>query len=327
MKLSELRKLLQTLPPDFDPIDPLQRETYLRQAGLDSSTLYQELEMESPYADTHQDISFDNAHISLHSHDFYELLYCCNSCDVEYLVGAERYRLRKGDIILVPPGISHRPLLPEHMTQPYKRIVLWLSTEFVEGLIRTFPAAFDSLQRYPVLLRTADTQWEFLGSLFTSGLQAAESGDPEWQMLLVGNTMILLAQIRRAFLDRGHALQAEKPELLDRVMAYIEANLSQKITLADVARQFFVSESTISQTFRKKMGVSFYRCVTQRRLITAKQQILAGHSLEAVSEETGFKDYSTFYRAFKQEFGISPRQYRTISFSSAGQKDYKNELF
>ena len=55
-----------------------------------------------------------------------------------------------------------------------------------------------------------------------------------------------------------------------------------------------------------------YRYVTQRRLIAAKTLIEKGQRLEAVAAQTGFTDYSGFYRAFKQEFGISPRQYRVL---------------
>lgn len=119
-------------------------------------------------------------------------------------------------------------------------------------------------------------------------------------------------------------LQAEKPDMLERVMAYIEANLSGRITLADTARHFYVSESTISQLFSKKMGVSFYRAVTQRRLISAKRLILEALPMETVAGRAGFSDYSTFYRAFKQEYGISPRQYRNLYLSphrSAGGED------
>ncbi|MBR6790820.1 MAG: helix-turn-helix domain-containing protein [Oscillospiraceae bacterium] len=107
-------------------------------------------------------------------------------------------------------------------------------------------------------------------------------------------------------------LTALVPDLLERAMAYIEKNLSRKISLAETAQHFYVSESTVSQIFRKKMGVSFYRCVTQRRLIAAKRLIPEAHNMEEVAEQTGFSDYSSFYRAFKQEYGISPRQYRIL---------------
>ena len=44
----------------------------------------------------------------------------------------------------------------------------------------------------------------------------------------------------------------------------------------------------------------------------AKTLIEKGHLLETVEAEAGFHDYSGFYRAFRQEYGISPRQYRSL---------------
>lgn len=48
------------------------------------------------------------------------------------------------------------------------------------------------------------------------------------------------------------------------------------------------------------------------RLIAAKALIQEGALLETVGQDVGFADYSTFYRAFKKEYGISPRQYRRL---------------
>jgi len=282
---------------------------HLRSIGFEPGTFYQELEMTSRYVDTHQDISISNSGVSLHSHTFYEILCCQNTCDVEYLVGAERYRLQKGDIVIIPPGVSHRPLLPEHMTEPYRRDVLWLSQEFAATMPHFLPE--------PRLLRTAGTQWEFLGDLFRNGVRESEQQRLGWEEAVLGNSIQILVYISRALDDRTAApLRVVQPELLDRVLAYVEEHLDQKITLADVAKHFWVSQSTISQTFRNKMGVSFYRCVTQRRLIAAKTLILQGMPLEQVNEKVGFTDYSTFYRAFKQEFGIAPRQFRKLQEAS-----------
>ena len=99
---------------------------------------------------------------------------------------------------------------------------------------------------------------------------------------------------------------------MDKVLGYVEKHYVEKLTLGDIAGRFYVSESTISQTFRKKMGVSFYRWVTQRRLIAAKLLIEEGKLMEEVAETVGFADYSTFYRAFRQEYGISPRQFSKL---------------
>lgn len=310
MKLNELRQLAAWGSKPVSQRDQQEYLDILRSLELDSGNFYQELEMSSRYVNTHQDVSFSNTTVQLHSHAFYELLCCQSNCGVEYLVGSERYRLQKGDIVIVAPGVSHRPILPENMASPYRRDVLWISEEFASLMPRLSPDLLDDQMRPTNLVRTAGTKWDNLAELFHYGVQESEGGQLGWELTVMGNTMQLMALLNRAIRDgSARPLRAEKPELLDRVMAYIEQHLSEKITLGDIARQFYVSESTISHVFRQKLGVSFYRCVTQRRLISAKTLIEQGQPLEAVSRAVGFTDYSTFYRAFKQEYGISPRQY------------------
>ena len=282
----------------------------LKERGIDPNNLYQELEMSSRYINTHRDTSYSNAMVSLHSHDYYEILYCRTSVGVEYLIGSDRYRLQKGDIILVPPGISHRPIFPENMIGPYERDVLWISNDFMDNLLRMFPDNAVDSQNRSVPIRTAGTRWEFLGDLFNLGVQEELEQRPGWEAALMGNTLTIFANMKRIYMERSAGtMKAEKPELQDRITAYVEKHYATHITVDELARQFYVSNSTISHLFKQKMGVSLYRYITQRRLIAAKSLISQKVPLEEISQKVGFSDYSTFYRAFKQEFGISPRQF------------------
>lgn len=97
---------------------------------------------------------------------------------------------------------------------------------------------------------------------------------------------------------------------MDELISYIEDHLAEKISLKSAAARFYISERTVSRLFQEKMDVSFYRYVTQRRLIAAKVLILNGEPLEQIGEKVGFSDYSSFFRAFKQAFSISPKQFR-----------------
>ena len=285
-------------------------QEHLRSLGIDPANLYQELEMSSRYVNTHRDTSFSNATVSLHSHSYLEIIYCRTASGVEYLVGADRYRLQRGDIVLVPPGVSHRPILPERMAEPYVRDVLWISTEFMKNIMEMFPDPGAALRDHSVPIRTAGTRWEFLGDLFRSGVREEEERRPGWEAAVMGNTLMIFANLKRAYIERSTGdMRAEQPELLDRIAAHIEKNYAEHITVSDLARQFYVSNSTISHLFKQKMGVSLYRYITQRRLIAAKTLILSGAQMEDVAHEVGFTDYSTFYRAFRQEYGISPRQF------------------
>lgn len=312
MKLSIIRDLSRRFPQPTTQEEMLKIQETLRSEGIDFQNVYQELEMSDPFVETHRDMSFSNAQLNLHSHTFYELLYCCNDCGAEYLVGADRYRLQKGDIIFVPPGISHRPLLTEPLSEPYERYVLWISKDFVDMFVENFSIGTEQVS-YGTLLRTGGTKWEVLGGYFRRGVWEAENQAAGWRAAVIGNTITLLTLMGRSIQERtAPVLKAEKPDLLNEVLAYIELHLDEKITLEETAKHFYVSVSTITQLFRQKMGTSFYRCVTQQRLIAAKTCISQGMTLEDVSRAVGFADYSSFYRAFKKEYGITPRQYTQL---------------
>ncbi len=286
-------------------IDPVPTEIKLPAEGV-SVNLYQDLEMSYRYVQTHSDISCAGSVIPPHSHTFFELLLCRNSCGVEYLLGAERFRIQAGDMIVIPAGVSHCPLMGS-LTEPYRRDVLWISVPFLESTVQYFSKAQCS---EPRLFRTAGTRWEYLCDMFHNGVAEASVRDDGWELALIGNTLELLTNLIRASYDHpAVTVPRKKTELLDRVVAYIQNNLADKITLADTAQRFYVSESTISHAFQKELGVSFYRFVTQCRLIAAKQQILQGVPIETVSHQVGFSCYSAFYRAFRQEYGISPKQF------------------
>ena len=320
MKLDALQKLANSVP-NFQSAQAQELlQSQLRDMGLNPNMLYQELEMSSAYVDTHRDQTYSNAHMQLHSHTFYEMLCCCNSCGAEYLVGSERYRLQEGDIIFIPPGVSHRPLLPTNMAEPYTRYVVWMSTEFVQWYGSLYPQPFAEKQANITMLHTSGAQWEQLRNLFRLGVQEAQQQKDGWEAAVIGNTMMLLTAIKRAA-DEQSALQikAEKPELLDRITAYIETHYAQSISAENLGRLFFVSSSTVSHLFKQKLGVSFYCYATQRRLIAAKSLIEKGILLENVAAQTGFSDYSGFFRAFKREYGISPRQYRALQ--ETGEKN------
>ena len=312
MKLDDVRKLAVM---DFPQTPEAQQKIheFLLSIGIDPSNLYQELEMSSQFVNTHRDTTYTSQIVSLHSHTYMEILYCHTGAGVEYLVGSDRYKLQQGDIIVLAPGVSHRPIMPEVMPEPYIRDVLWVNADFLDSLESVFPRASVSSQERSALIRTQDTQWAFLAELFQAGVQEEEQKKVGWEAVVLGNTLKILAYLDRAYSDcSAGILKAEKPELLDKVTAYIEEHYAEYITINELAHKFYVSSSTISHLFKQKMGLSIYQYVTQRRLISAKNLISKGIPMEQISARVGFSDYSAFYRAFKQEYGISPRQYRNL---------------
>ena len=97
--------------------------------------------------------------------------------------------------------------------------------------------------------------------------------------------------------------------MINSLIEYINENLDRKLSLDEVAARFYISRGTVNKLFRESMGSSFYRYVTQRRLALARALINEGKSMKNAGLRCGFSDYSTFYKAFKKEYGISPREF------------------
>ncbi|MBO5144050.1 MAG: AraC family transcriptional regulator [Lachnospiraceae bacterium] len=58
-----------------------------------------------------------------------------------------------------------------------------------------------------------------------------------------------------------------------------------------------------------------------KRLQACRSAILSGASITYIYELYGFRDYSAFFRAFKKEYGISPKEYRDISQASLSAQE------
>lgn len=110
--------------------------------------------------------------------------------------------------------------------------------------------------------------------------------------------------------NRTQSADSQHGGLLEQISDYAQAHLAEKVTLKELSERFDVSVSTITQTFQRKAGVSFHRYLTEHRIEKAAELIRSGISLEKAGQMVGYMDHSSFYRAFRQIRGLSPREYR-----------------
>lgn len=99
-------------------------------------------------------------------------------------------------------------------------------------------------------------------------------------------------------------LQA-KGELLSRVRQLIQVNLQAGVSIEQVCQTLHVSRPTLYRRLKQE-GTSFTELVAGVRKDLAYKQIQQGVAVAMVSEGLGFKDVSTFHRAFKRWFNQSP---------------------
>ncbi|QMV64841.1 AraC family transcriptional regulator ligand-binding domain-containing protein [Pseudomonas berkeleyensis] len=123
-----------------------------------------------------------------------------------------------------------------------------------------------------------------------------------------GASSYLKQIVEQRALQRFEQLQA-KHELLARVRQLIQTDLQQGVSIEKVCRKLHVSRPTLYRRLKQE-GTSFTQLVGDVRKQLAFQQIRQGLPVAQVSDDLGFKDVSTFHRAFKRWFNQSPGEYR-----------------
>ena len=251
--------------------------------------------------------------VELHHHDFYEV-YFFLSGSVTYIIESRKYQMKPGDVLLISPLELHQPVI-QPGKEPYERVVLWVNRNFLKELsseATDLTACFDlESPRHANLLRldavTARRLQDMADVLINERAARNFGWDLNSQALLVRIFVELNRQLMEA--PAGFEVPEESGGIISEVLRYINENFNNEISLDSLSDHFFISKYHLSREFKRSVGTSVYRYIIQKRLIMAKQKMLAGMSPTDVYCNCGFGDYANFYRAFRSEYGISPKEF------------------
>lgn len=130
---------------------------------------------------------------------------------------------------------------------------------------------------------------------------------------VAGATMQLLALLQTHFLVE-EAQPTHQEATMDRlkpILDYIHHHWNESISLGEIAQRNFLSAGYLSRFFQKHLHVSFSQYVRELRLRYAAQQLTEGtDSITHIAYACGFGTPGVFIEAFRQQYGITPKQYR-----------------
>ena len=92
------------------------------------------------------------------------------------------------------------------------------------------------------------------------------------------------------------------------MIRYLNEHICETITLEQLSSRFFISRHYINRIFRRATGTTVMQYVIYKRLALAQQMILRGKPSTQAAAESGFGDYSVFYRAYRKIYGHSPAE-------------------
>jgi len=246
-----------------------------------------------------------NQNFQLHCHDQYEILLFLEG-DAKYIVEEKTYSLEPGDIIVIRKHEMHR--IFHNSPTRYHRSILMVSPEFFkyyhcqdyeEQFLHPHPGTDNKIAAE--IVRSSGLYDAFMRYKKYSEDYSLDRKSP----ILIATIIEILYLINKT---TGFVSSDFPNEPIKSILTHLNNHYTEDITLDMLAGQFFLSKYYLCRAFRKATGLTIHQYITRKRLTFVRELKDEGKSIGEAAMLAGFQDYSSFYRAYQKEYGLSPRE-------------------
>ena len=244
---------------------------------------------------------------ALHVHNFYEIYFFLEG-DVSYLVEGQKYTPAPNSILLLAPHVFHGVKVNSEKT--YRRFSLHFNPEVLSlerraYLLSMFPSSkrqstqniyFENVDKYAL--------FTYFHTLKEYALQDEETK----QHLFPIGIEAILSQLLYMCKQKTQPSQSLSSDTVTQIIWYLNQHLKEDVSLDELSERFFISKHHLNKIFRKATGTTVFDYLIHKRIIAAQQLLINGASAQTAAIESGFKDYSSFYRSYTRILGHSPIQ-------------------
>ena len=246
-----------------------------------------------------------------HYHDFNKIIIFISG-NINYTIEGKSYVLQPYDILLVNEGEIHRPSVLDNSA--YERIIIYVSPQF----LNTFSEEEYDLnycfsrakQEHSNVLRIHSMEKSKLYQVcqeLEHSFSDHAFGKELYQKILFLEFMIQLN--RTAIMNHINYLDSAKDNTkLVQILDYINEHLGEEISIDSLSAKFYLSRYYLMHFFKEETGYTIGNYITEKRLLLAKNLVQNGSSVTEACFQSGFKNYSTFSRAFKKAFNTIPKK-------------------
>lgn len=240
-----------------------------------------------------------------HSHNFWELVYIKKENDdpFEMICLGQNFTCERNTLFLIPPNVPH--LFRNYGREPAKNLYI--------GFSYTFSPAKKLRTDMPVIIGTDHAEVIGILSLLN---EFSELAPEEIMDVLDQKRLDVMREVVSVFHmvlsddERYAASNSHRNILLcNKVKDYIMQNLNRRISVDELARQFYISSNYLGQIFRQVTGMTVKNYHNRMRMEYALRLITENqHSIGKVASMVGFDDIAYFSRKFKEFYGVAPSQ-------------------
>lgn len=263
--------------------------------------------------------------VTLHNHDGYEILLFLAG-DVSLFVESEEKKMERGDLVLIRPYEFHGVTMMN--TESYERITLDFREDYLisacdekTDLSLCFNRESGSRINYVHLDEDAIPQYVELARKMEDYLRNNHYGAG---VMLKSLFSIFMVQVNQ----HAHTLSTPSyssimPPVVSKIFDYISSNLTNDITVEDIANALHHNSDYLNRAFKNVTGRSLKQYISAKKISLAQQYLTQGYAPYDVCFMVGYKNYSSFSRRFSELLGISPKQYQ-LKYQSGYLGSFRN---
>lgn len=246
-----------------------------------------------------------------HYHDAYELFLLLNG-NVNYYIESLEMQIERGSLILINPYVFH--CRGSYKGNFYERIVINIKEPYIKTTSSEKTNMADCFFSHPSskssLLKLNEqqiTEFIIIAQRLSKEIESNEYGSD----ILVDSYMkqILVMVNRISKNQKIDCVTNLMPSLVSNVIAYIEENITEEISLDILSDCFHYNGTYLSRCFKNITGITLQQYIIQKRITLAKKYLFEGYSSKDACFLSGFNDYSNFSRTFKKQTGLSPKEF------------------
>ena len=245
--------------------------------------------------------------VNSHYHEFDKVLVFFGG-GVEYTVEGVSYKLQAGDILFIRHHDIH--MLTVNEKSEYERAVLWISPAYLKELGSELDSCFElSAQRHAYLYHPENEVWQRIKRLIADLERAGETSEFGSELLCQSCFTQLMVELNRCVINEHPKSSLSRDGVIDDIMRYISCNLNAELSVEQLASMCYLSRFYFMRRFKEATGYTVHGYIQLKRLTLAAELLGAGMSVTDAAASAGFTEYSSFLRAFRKLYKMSPREY------------------
>lgn len=210
--------------------------------------------------------------------------------------------LAPGTLVVIDRNVIHNLLILDE-NAPYERTAVLIDPSVIPGTFEPLSLIHGAGH----MVYHAD---ESARSWMEHGFALVESASNQDGVLpaLIASLLTMLSAEMSHSIDRHVNRAANGDEIVLAIIRYINEHLTDDWSLDDLQNVLYRDKAYLNRHFRQIMGCPIWQYATRKRVFNAQQQLAFSRSIEYAYAHSGFSDYSTFYRNYKNYTGLSPSE-------------------